>query len=173
MPALFNAGNTIANSEVLTRPVEVDLADPATMEEGHWRCSDTDVFLRLEEMYPGDPGQLSGACLKICDSGAYATFRAEIGTHCLGYLDDESLAEFIAALSVPRPEFQIGLSELYPQVQPLRPSGATLLCTDDQGFYADPKVGLYFGNHCLGVVRGELLDVFLKCLTYRCAVATN
>jgi hypothetical protein len=167
--------------------IEVDLADPATMKMDHWRYSGTNAYLRLQELCPADPGELSGAELRILESGTLTILLAIVGgSHWVGWLKDAPLAQLIAALSGDNRGCEIDLFESYPGMRPLRPSGATLRYDDDEDLPAGSdgdnppipglKLGLYFGSHrhCLGlVVAGPSLDAFLKCLAYRYSDATN
>lgn len=107
--------------------IEVDLADPAVMKLPHWRCSETNAYLRLEELYPADPGELSGAELRISESGANTMLMAIVGiSHWVGFLKDDPLARLIAALCSDNRDFEIGLAEFYRSKGEARPSGATL-----------------------------------------------
>ena len=78
-----------AQSHGAMKPVEVDIIDPASAE--YLRDESVDVFARLEELDPGDLGQLSGCSLRILASGP---LTAEVDalqrngdrlSHCLGY----------------------------------------------------------------------------------------
>ena len=147
-------------------PVEVDLADPSSRR---WRENPAvDAYVRLEELYPGDPGQLSGTSLRITESGKSAWLRAEFGTHCLGFLDAGKVADFVSTVQADsRQELRTFLFELYPEIEPRRWSGSSLLFMGGD----DPEIRLCCGfgaAHCLGVVRGANLGALLECARVRC-----
>ena len=62
------------------KPVEVCLADPGAAV--YWEDPRVEVFVRLEEMFPGDPGELSGAVLRISENGRTQTFERRSATFC-------------------------------------------------------------------------------------------
>jgi len=154
-------------------PIEADLAEPEAIK---WvERSATSLFVRLEELDPGDPGQLSGAALHIIDSAQWTYVDAEIGntaqpyggetTHCVGYLKGEDLHRL--ALADPsdfRDRFSVALRELY--CGSVGFSGATLILFAGEA----PELRLCFGTHCLGVLRGDLLGRFFDSLRRRCAL---
>jgi len=167
---IVNAPKHTKSLMVDQKPVEVNLADPGVA--AYWEDPRVEVFVRLEELYPGDPGQLSGAALRISESGPSVQLRAEIGDilqpdggrglHCLGYLTAEEVEDF--ARNVHRGgAFMVSLRELYPSVGPDAFSGAELIFCGKH----EPEIRLRFGPHCLGVLRGGLLDVFLRCARVR------
>jgi hypothetical protein len=158
-------------------PVEVDLDDPSAAE--FFRNPPTDLYVRLEELDPGDPGQLSGAVLRIMSGGKYVIFNAEIGealqrdgsriTHCLGTLHYEELASLAAADPSDCSDSEVvPLRELYSWADRGAFSGADLILFAGE----DPELQLRFGAHCLGVLRGEPLAKFLACLRMRRSALT-
>jgi hypothetical protein len=145
--------------------IELDLGLAGSMEGGHWRCRDTDAYIRLEELYPGDPGEASGAQLRILDAGRYLTLAVLAGDHWVGHLPVGKLAALVAVLrEQPKKDVEMFLFESDPEQSGYPFSGAKLV-------YTDHTLGLYFGHHCLGIVRGALLNRFLECATYRCCTA--
>jgi hypothetical protein len=160
----------------MTRPVEVDLGSPEAAR--HISYAGTDLFVRLEELFPGDPGELSGAELRIHESGEYTIVSALgcaiqrdgfVGCHSYGFLDGPDLA-FVGA-SDPADSsaaFCLRLRELYPEIRPDAYSGANLTLFSGER----PELRVSFGSHCVGVLRGELLGTFLACVHQRCAMET-
>lgn len=151
-------------------PVEVDLADPDAAR--YFGKSGIELYVRLEEMYPGDAGQLSGATLRIMHSGKDTVLNAEGAapqrdgsqiTHVYGYLDGEELA-YAGEANPERHNFLIRLCELYPEIRPKVYSGATLMLFAG----ANPRLEVCFGGHFLGVLRGRLVTTFLSCVHQRC-----
>jgi len=136
------------------------------------------IDLKLEELHPADPGELSGVVVTMLDDGGeYACLNACFagGTvhHCLGYLNDRPLRSFLRA-AVARVlgggafdggfDLVAELGELYPQIEPPRPSGAELRCA---GIGEDTELAVYFGTHCFGIRRGApLREFFLKALAH-------
>ena len=159
------------SSSTTRKPVEVDLADPDSA--AYRRDESVDLFVRLEELYPGDPGQLSGAVLRIMGSDRDARLVAEIGDvlqpyggtapHCLGYLDVPDLRQL--AVEGANERGFVDLWELYPEMRSgtFWLSGATLNFSGGNV----PDIQLCFGEHCLGVLRGKLLTAFLECARIR------
>jgi hypothetical protein len=163
--ALQSRGRSVSLPPVSKAPIEVDLANPDAAR--HIGNPGTDFFVLLEEMYPGDPGQLSGTSVRIMQSGKHTILNAEVtsaqrdGTllsHCYGYLNGAELAHIAVAKT-----FQLRLRELYPEVRPGRYSGAILTLSAG----SHPELQVCFGNHCLGVLRGRLLARFLDCVRQR------
>lgn len=148
------------------QPLEINLGDPGAMSGGHWRCGATNAFIRLEEIYPADPGELSGAELRIIESGDNLNMAALIGHHWVGCLDARHLGAFSATLQAEPDEFlEMSLFEFeWQYMHPL--SGAKLV-------YNRGILGLYMGKHCLGVAGGNLLKAFLECASYRCSAPSN
>lgn len=173
----MNALERTGGSPVIKKPFEVNLADPGSMVYLEDPC--VEMFLRLEELYQADPGQLSGAALRIGASGPHADLGAEIGDilqpdgsrgiHSLGYLTPEDLGDFVRGLRRGGP-FMMSLREIYPQARPDAFSGADLtVCEGHQ-----PELRLHLGTHCLGVLRdGPPLTRFLYCARVRSARFTG
>jgi len=170
---LMNAPEHSGSFPAIKKPVEVNLADPGTAV--YWEDSRVDAFVRLEELYPADPGQLSGAILRIGLSDPSADLSAEIGNilqpdgsrgiHSLGYLSPEDLKDFVRGVHRGGP-FMMSMRELCPHLRPDAFSGAELIFCG----WHQPQIRLCFGTHCLGVLRdGGLLEVFLHCARNRCA----
>jgi hypothetical protein len=173
---LMNAPEQAESSPAIQKPVEVNLADSGTAV---WRHDPAiDLFVRLEELYPGDPGQLSGAVLRIMADGRCAYLQAEIGdvqqpyggrtTHCLGYVGAGEMAQ-LADDAESGAAFIRPLRELYPYAAPNAFSGAKLIFFGGE----KPEIQLCFGAHCLGVLRGQLLATFLRCARMRSTEASR
>jgi hypothetical protein len=168
----MNAPEHAGSSPAIKKPVEVDLASPSAA--AYWSDPTVELFARLEELYPGDPGQLSGVDLRIAQSGPYAWLAAQIGAgtqpdgapaiHCFGHLKADEVARF-AEEAFMGAGFVTSLHELYPYVRPDAFSGAALIFFGGD----EPKIQLCFGAHCLGVLRGPLLTAFLECARLRSA----
>lgn len=147
--------------------LEIDVADPRYADPAFWldRTPDIspEIYVRLQELHPGDPGELSGAELRFLDYAHYSVICAYMGTHCVGYLDSADLIQFLRLGLDQLSNAGTGagglvvaeLSELYPQIEPRRPSGAQILCHG-------PALGVWFGNHCLGVIGGPAVAEFLR-----------
>ena len=158
-------------TELPKPPVEVDLANPAA--ERYLGNSGTDLFARLEELYPDDPGQLSGTELRIIDSGECLKLSAALafslrdgrnGYHCFGSLDAADLAETLWARQTESGHsYSIALRDQRPEVGNSYFSGATLDLVDG----LDCEIRVCFGSHCLGVLRGQPLRAFLHALLAR------
>ncbi len=161
-----------SHSPVLSHPLEVDLAEPGAAR--HIGNSATEVYVRLEELYPGDPGQLSGASLRIMDSGKFTALNAECSSlqrdgsqlaHAYGCLSAEDLVCVGAADPTDAGAgFFLRFLETFPRIRPERYSGASLILVAG----GEPELRVCFGNHCLGVLRGQLLTTFLACVRQRC-----
>lgn len=167
---LMNAPEHSGSFPAIKKPVEVDLAGPGTAV--YWEDPCVDVFVRLEELYPGDLGQLSGAVLRIGAFDESADLKAEIDDtavgsrvpHSLGYLSPEDLKDFVRGVHRGGP-FMMSMREIYPRLTPDSFSGAELIFCG----WHQPEIRLCFGTHCLGVLRDRgLLEVFLHCAQNRC-----
>jgi hypothetical protein len=166
----MNAPEHSGSFPAIKKPVEVDLAGPGTAV--YWEDPCVDVFVRLEELYPGDLGQLSGAVLRIGAFDESADLKAEIDDtavgsrvpHSLGYLSPEDLKDFVRGVHRGGP-FMMSMREIYPRLTPDSFSGAELIFCG----WHQPEIRLCFGTHCLGVLRDRgLLEVFLHCAQNRC-----
>jgi hypothetical protein len=171
---IMKAPEPSGSSPAIKKPVEVDLGAPGAAV--YWEDPRVELFVRLEELYPGDPGQLSGAALRISESGPCAELRAETGDipdgsrglHCLGYLTAEEVEDFARKFHRGG-AFMVSLREPYPHATPDAFSGAELTFAGD----LQPEIRLGFGRHCLGVLREPLLSVFLRCARVRSAAFTR
>jgi hypothetical protein len=155
---------TGARPRVTRKPVEVDIIDPVATE--YLRDESVDVFARLEEADPADPGQLSGCSLRIMNCGS-VQLRVDIDanqrdgsrhSHCLGEVDDRDLSSIADAdLANEADSFSI----------PAFPAGVFLVLAAG----AEPEMSVCIRAHCLGVLRGRALAAFLGCLRTRCELA--
>jgi hypothetical protein len=170
---IMNAPEQTGSSPAIKKPIELDLASPSAPP--YWGDRAVELFTWLEELHPGDPGQVSGVTLRIAESGRYAHMRADIGDasqlynglpiyHGLGNLDADGVARF-AEEATAGAGFVMALREPYCNVNQDALSGATLVFFGGD----EPEIRLYFGAHCLGIVRGRLLDAFLECARLRSA----
>jgi hypothetical protein len=170
-----NAPVQAGSSPAIKKPVEVDLAD--SRAAAYRGDGDTDLFVRLEELYPGDPGQLSGAVLRVAQAGRYTFLQAHTApapqpygghtTHCLGYMRAEDIQRFLVETGT-RAKTMANLRELENDDAPLGLSGARFFFFGGD----EPEMRLCFGAHCLGVLRGRLLTALLDCARIRAAEAT-
>ena len=155
--------NSSSHPPVRTHPVEVDLAAPdATRHVGN---SAIDLYVRLEELYPADDGQLSGLSLRIMNGGRLTVLNVECAAlqrdggqniHCYGVLDYADLAHVAVAET-----FMLRLRESYPKLRSDFYNDVVLT------LFAGRELQVCFGNHCLGVLRGDLLTRFLDCVRQR------
>jgi hypothetical protein len=162
--------------DVKAHPIEVDLGAPDTMAGHWWRCGLTDAYVKLEERYPpsapdpaSDPMRWSGAELRLLEYGRWLSLAALIGnSHWVGWLPADRVGIFASVLTrYPGERFEAFLSEHYGEDQcPV--SGARLLYSGGEN-----TLGLYFGHHCLGVVKGQPLDALLECAIYRSGSKTG
>jgi hypothetical protein len=176
--ALQIRGREMSLPAVHAAPLEVDLADPDAAR--HIGNSMTELYVRLEELHPADPGQLSGTFLRVMQSGAEFTFLnaqcaalqpdGSQGFHIYGWLDGAELAYIGSVDSTDETgSFVVRLREHY-AYRPDRPdcySGASLILFAGD----DPELQVSFGGHSLGVLRGQLLTNFLWCVRQRCSAA--
>jgi hypothetical protein len=150
--------------------VQVDLDDPRAAQ--HLANRAIEVFVRLRELYPGEPDQFSPASLRISDAGEGMILSAHIGdvsqsreglvSHCVGYIEGQETA-FAADADARVTGWFIRLHEVYPVLDPEAFSGAQFVL-----FAGDnPALHLRFGAHCLGVLQGVPLAAFLDCLRAR------
>ena len=163
----MNAPKLEESLPLRSKPADVDLADANATP---WR-NDPEVahFVMLEEMYPSDPGELSGAALWVGENGEYMIFNAELvkgrGSaglmgHCFGYLPAEHAAQFASEAKENREDLRARLFDLYHAAREYRYSGAVLRFECGEA----PELQLWFGGHCLGVTRGRLMENFLDCV---------
>jgi hypothetical protein len=148
--------------------VEIDLTGPAAMR---YLDGGPDLYVLLEEAYPGDPGQLSGVRLQLAHSGEDAFLNVVFaapqpnhpdGSHTFGLLD---AAELASLASLSREEScRFNLHELYSEDTGRAFSGATLSLRGGE----NPELRVKFGHHCMGVLRGEALAMFILCVRARC-----
>jgi hypothetical protein len=137
----------------------VNLASPGASQ--YIARPEVDLFADMEEPYPCDHGEPSGARLTIIWSGEIACLDAQIGNHflgCLQEIDDPGalkagLKSLLRGQPVPMGEFYGDGSNRF--------SGAELKL-------ASGELQLNFGpHHCFGVLRGELLATFMSALQFR------
>ena len=159
----------ITDSEV---PVEIDLADPSAGE--YLQGSATDVFVRLEEQFPADPGELSGAKLTILGAGDQVSLHVSIGdvlqptgyrtSHWLAYLNADGVRR-LAGLDPVNGERESAFFLQDPDREAALGAACLVLHPG-----ASPNLFLCISTYCLGVLRGELVERFLQCLRLRAGV---
>jgi hypothetical protein len=150
---------------------QANIAAPGAL--AHIGRREIDLFVSLEEADPADPGELSGARLWISDAGDYVCLSAGIGdtlqssgdrtSHLLGFVEGP-VVSVIASRDPRNPED--GFTVRLQNAQNGRTFGwmrLELLAGGD-----DPQLALYLADHCLGVLRGDLLQAFFRCLRIRC-----
>lgn len=159
-------------------PVEIDLADSRYGASSFWLEQTPDVFVRLEEMYPGDDAaELSGVELRFAEHGQWFCFSVSIagGLHVLGWLDGADAIDFLRC-SLDRIACQPGdddgavvaeMCELYPHADPRRPSGVQMICDGR-------SLSVWIGRcHCLGTIIGPTMIEFLRRAWARATKAPN
>jgi hypothetical protein len=157
-----NPHQASAVTPLRAQPIEIDIADPAMA--AYRRDASVEAFAQLEERFPADPDQLSGASVRVGDSGRHTTLWVGFGTHCLGVVFVDDVARLAACdLADAELKFATPLFESYPQFQPYRTSGAYLSLSGGES----PELSLGFGGHCCGVLRGQNLRTFLECVRVR------
>jgi hypothetical protein len=154
-------------------PLEVDLSEPGAAR--YVEHGTTDLYVRLEELDPGDPGELSGAVLRISASGADVAVSAGFGevlqrnggrtSHFLGFSQAPDLDSLVAAV-LDTPENDVREFCLLDGRQANGLSGARLVLFTGK----DPELQLCIASHSLGVLSGDLLRVFFNCLRKRAAM---
>jgi hypothetical protein len=172
---IMNAPEHTGSSPATEKVVEVDLAD--SKAENYWRDSTVDLFIRLEELCPGDPGELSGALIRVMNGGKFASLNVSIGdtlqpygdrtAHWLGYLDADELMQFTTQVLTGRIA-KARLREFYQETNPYAFSGVELIFLGSDGLIA-PQICVQLGTHCLGILRGERVMRFFQCAQHRCA----
>lgn len=156
---------------VFTDPYTIDLADPGAAAQMSNR--DMEIFVRLEESEPADPGELSGARLHICEYGQWTVLGVTIGDtlqpqgyrtgHQLGWVRAEALAEI--APTTPRTaveDFSVPVTDSQDETR----YRAWLMFSAGE----NPELRLNLYGHCLGVLRGEVLNSLFMCLRRRLAL---
>jgi hypothetical protein len=147
------------------KPFETEIADPKA--PWYFRDACVDVFARLEELDPGDPGQLSGCSLRILDFDRLTAETDAIqrdGTrfsHCIGFVDAEEFAPM--CLADRTVSLEIALRELGSRAY----SGVWLTLTPGD----EPTLTAHTPHHTFGILRGRHLKLFLGCLRTRFQMA--
>jgi hypothetical protein len=165
-PAIAAFKNATAAGPV--DPIECDLGEPGAA--AYVAKPNVDLCAYMEE--PHDPGQSSGTCLRIMNSGKFMMVNAESGncercgssvTHCFGYVTEGDIFKIQAATGMGM-GFAVLLRELHEGgYYDERPSGAKLVLDVE----AEPELRLYLGSHLFGLLRGKLLATFLSALRSR------
>jgi len=149
----------------------VDLAGPNW--EQYLADERMDLFVWLRELYPADPGQLSGAKLRIMEHGSYTALSAGIGDtlqpygdrteHWLGSVQGTTVARF-AKFGPERDDH--GRYNVFLAADENLPDTMLSLTLLEAG---NRQLELNLGGHCFGILNGELLSRFLACLRTRLA----
>lgn len=164
--SIDHLGTLCRKRELPPKLVEIDVADPSFSDAAIWMDRDVDIRLVLEELHPADPGELSGAVLRILGSGDYASICAAFGYHSVGYIEGRELMEFLeAAIDGARAHRAAGCpqaSERDIVAAPLidvslrQYSGVSLVSIGE-------SLAVWFGElHCCGVARGYTVVDFLQ-----------
>ncbi len=164
-PAVLKTNATAGvKTPFASKPVEADLVHPDSKQ--HLHDPSVDLFVRLEEEDAGDPGQLSGAALRILDTGSSMYVVAETAapqrdgsmhSHCWGALD----AQAAAVLITPPAD---GVSTIVPLRDPAeRFTGAWIEISAEE----ERELRLLLPTHVFGVLRGPGVVVFLRALETR------
>ncbi|MDR3701999.1 MAG: hypothetical protein P4L56_20290 [Candidatus Sulfopaludibacter sp.] len=174
--AAVQSKGRVSLPQLPARPLQVDLADPDSRP--YLRDRMIDVYVRLEELDPCDPGELSGARLIISDRGAELIVSAGIGdtlqpttvapkgfrtSHLLGSTKRGGVAPMLDFEPTSGDSFFITLQDAgradYSAVR------LVLFWDEDE-----PQLRLYLANHCLGVLSAVSLVRFFECLRMRSAI---
>lgn len=177
LPAVLQSGakgsNLSARAAVpALGPFEADLAKPGALK--YVDRSAVELFVRLEEENPADPGELSGARLHVIDSGACMSLSASIGdvlqpygertSHWLGLMGVETVTRLLLAVD-NETEFAIYFEA--ERGKAWNPVQVQIYAGEN------PELKLRISGHCLGVLRGELLKRLFDCLRKRCALGDD
>ncbi len=155
-----------AAAAAMAAPVyEADVCDPRFADPQLWKRDEVDVVLHLSEMDPGDPGELSGADLRLTGSGDCAVLTPEFGHHVLGILPSEHARQFVgrALASFSLPDYMLSgkLAEFYGEAG--RFSGAELHFEGGP----NPSLQVRCGEHVFGLAQGASLREFLNRAFYK------
>lgn len=152
-------------------PHTADIAAPDFLR--HIADESISMFVRLEELDPPDPDQLSGARLWINETGEDTDVSADFGdtlqfdgnrtSHFLGSLRDLRTASLaVADPTAADEEFSVGFSEC--SDGPNDRVRLVFQCGENA------ELRLELAGYCLGVLRGELLNRFFYCVRKRRAL---
>ena len=150
---------------------EIDLGATATCRD--LRDRTVDAIVRLQELDPGDEGELSGSVLRIIESFKGVGIVAEGGEveqpdghrsrHCFGWLNGASTRRLMEDTAAGA-SITMDMRESYSEWGgPDEFTGAALSISGGRV----PEVRLCFGAHCLGVLRGHTVWRFLDCIKIR------
>jgi len=171
-PVLSTAAAGISPRGEGDRPFSADIADPCYARR--LADSNTDLFVRMEELDPADPGELSGAELRVHESGQDTQVTAGIGdtlqpygyrsSHFLGWLPSAETCALASAdlTAADREPIFVAFRE--------RPDTADNRIWLKLSTGENPAAALDIAGHCLGVLRGDLLVRFLDCIRKRSAL---
>ncbi len=164
---------TVCENARFSGIVELELTGD-NLDEALQAPTRVDVFVRMEEQFPGDPGQLSGTCLRVLDHGECATLNVEVdalqrnrrmGSHCLGWLNANEVAFLASAPDCASLSFD--LRELYDREQDEDIFNGLSLSMRGG---SDARMRVRFGRHSFGVLTGKLLADFLEVVRQRSAI---
>jgi hypothetical protein len=163
LPAAVLHGRAKANPSLSTRPPASAGGAPADPGvETYIRNSETHLLFRMEEPDPADLGEFSGAVLRIIDDGESVFLHAGIGRHFLGVprsaADLPALIGIMSADPAYRGRSAVSIGDDVWLVFSTGGSGP------DYGDAGDKVLWLDVGRHCIGALRGELLNKFFYCL---------
>ncbi|HEY1206607.1 MAG TPA: hypothetical protein VGF05_18080 [Bryobacteraceae bacterium] len=141
-----------------------DVSDQKFSDPRYWMGDDIASFLLLEELNPGDPGELSGAKLVLCgDLGEEdSAVLAEVADHHrIGFLPGVTAKE-LAQLTLQ------GIHDPDTVLEAKLGDAEDMSCVRFKGCVLHfeggptPSLTLYLGEHCFGIARGSDLIEFLN-----------
>lgn len=137
-------------------PFDADIADPSAKAQG--ANHSVDLFARMEERHPADPGELSGAVLRIMGAGEWIAVCATIGDvmqsdgcragHLMGWLDAATTAR-MASIDPTTIDEEVSFLLSNP-IDQADCYGVWLTLVAGE----NPELRLDLSNHCFGVLRG-------------------
>jgi len=144
------------------KPIEVDV-----MEEGYEAFLGdmaVDVCVKLEELDPADPGELSGAKISVLPREE-PTLNVTLGSHYLGLVAGAPLFRFLSECvdvieqgPAAKKACAVRLASCQPIDGKLSPFELELAGAPAPSL----KIVATGGGHCFGVLRGEALRRFLE-----------
>ena len=135
------------------------------------------VYARLEERWPADPGELSGARLILGED--FDCLSVEIGDalqpdgsrsgHLLGFIERDGLHALATAnlFCGPIRSFSVFLTHADRDKEAPSDLRLELFAVGVAGCL--PELRLIMAQHCFGVLGGSLLCKFLQCVRARCS----
>lgn len=148
-------------------PVETEIGDAQDADHRNSITGSNGDSINLVEAWPEYDGQLSGASLSASGVGHETYLYVHFGTHFLGFIGGDKLAEFLQATvgmeNADRGDGSkhaaVALWEPYPQIQPqiLPPRTNQMYLV-----YTGDSLGVQVWSHSFGVAGGEVAQRFLS-----------